>query len=161
MMDKWLSRYAELTEQATGVSCALCEGSGAAGGLGFAFLSYLGASLCSGAETVARAIALESKIEKADILITGEGRLDAQSFMGKAPVEAAKLAKAHQKRVIAFVGSVSDSLRFEDACPIDAAFPLVGGICTQAQAMDKDNARRNMVRTAEQTFRLLKAFDLI
>ena len=160
-MDEWLSRYAELTRRATGTDCALCEGSGAAGGLGFAFLSYLGASLCSGAETVAGVISLENKIKHADILITGEGRLDAQSFMGKAPVEAAKLAKAHQKRVIAFAGSVSDDFRTGDALPIDAAFPIVSGICTSAQAMDKDNARRNLARTAEQAFRLLKAFDRI
>ena len=156
-MDVWLARYAELTSSLFGKELSSCEGSGAAGGLGFALLSYLNASLRSGAQTVIEATSLEKKIMEADILITGEGKLDRQSFMGKAPVEAARIAKKHGKRVIAFAGAVAVPSDHEDSV-IDAFFPIVGGACTLAEAMDKKNAEVNMRRTAEQAFRLLKAF---
>ena len=158
IMDGWLSRYAALTETIVGRDCSMCEGSGAAGGLGFALLAYLNASLCSGAQTVMDAVSLEEKIKEADVLITGEGKLDFQSFMGKAPVEAAKIAKKYGKKVIAFAGSVSDSACQGENSVIDACFPIVSGPCTLGDAMDKDRARNNMKRTAEQAFRLLKAF---
>ena len=158
MMDGWLSRYAVLTETIIGRDCSSAEGSGAAGGLGFALLAYLNASLCSGAQTVMEAVSLEEKIKEADVLITGEGKLDFQSFMGKAPVEAAKIAKKYGKKVIAFAGSVSDSACPDENSVIDACFPIVGGPCTLAEAMSKEKAKINMSRTAEQAFRLLRAF---
>ena len=159
LMDGWLARYAALTEKAVGQDFSAYEGSGAAGGLGFAFLAYLNATLRSGAQTVIEATALEEKIRNADVLVTGEGRLDFQSFMGKAPVEAARLAKKYGKKVIALAGSVSDSVALTEGSVIDAFFPIVGGPCTLAEAMDKENARRNMKRAAEQAFRLLRAFE--
>lgn len=156
-MDAWLSHYAALTEKAVGKDFSSYEGSGAAGGLGFAFLAYLNASLRSGAQTVMEAVSLEERIRDADVLITGEGKLDFQSFMGKAPVEAARLAKKYGKTVVAFAGSVSDSACQGDDSVIDAFFPIVSGPCTLAEAMDRAQARKNMSRTAEQTFRLWKA----
>jgi glycerate kinase len=158
-MDGLLARYAELTSALFGKDLSSDEGSGAAGGLGFAFLSYLNASLRSGAQTVIEATSLEKKIMEADMLITGEGKLDMQSFMGKAPVEAARIAKKYGKKVIVFAGSVSDSACQGDDSAIDAFFPIVSGACTLAEAMDKKNAERNMCRTVEQAFRLLKAFS--
>lgn len=155
-MDGLLARYAELTYALFGRDLSSNEGSGAAGGLGFAFLAYLNASLRSGAQTVIEATSLEKKIMDADILITGEGKLDMQSFMGKAPVEAARIAKKYGKKVIAFAGAVSVSSDYKDSA-IDAFFPIVGGACTLAEAMDKEQARKNMSRAAEQAFRLWKA----
>ena len=160
VMDAWLSRYAALSAERLGKDVSSCEGSGAAGGVGFALRAYLNATLRSGAETVMEAISLEEKIRRADILITGEGRLDFQSNMGKAPVEAARLAKRCGKRVIAFAGSVGDFAEDGDRL-IDAFFPIVSGPCTLDEAMDKETACRNTVRAAEQAFRLLKAFDAI
>lgn len=157
VMDEWLSRYAALTETVVGKDFSSHEGSGAAGGLGFALLAYLHASLRSGAQTVMEAVSLEEKIRAADILITGEGRLDFQSFMGKAPVEAARIAKKYGKTVVAFAGSVSDSACQGEDSVIDAFFPIVSGPCTLAEAMDKEQARKNMSRSAEQAFRLWKA----
>lgn len=159
-MDRWLSHYAALTAQTVGEDFSLREGSGAAGGLGFALLAYLNADLRSGAETVMKATALEEKIKEADILVTGEGKLDFQSYMGKAPVEAARIAKRHGKRVIALAGSVSDISGLPKESPIHAFFPIVSGPCTLSCAMEKETARKNMIRTAEQVFRLLKAFDI-
>jgi glycerate kinase len=153
-MDGLLARYAALTEKAVGRDESLSEGSGAAGGLGFAFLAYLGASLRSGAQTVMEAVSLEERVRDADVLITGEGRLDFQSFMGKAPVEAARIAKKYGKRVIALAGAVSNHL--ENGL-IDAFFPIVGKPCTLDEAIDKEAAKTNMRRTAEQVFRLIRA----
>ena len=160
-MDRWLSRYAELTAQLFGTDFSKCEGSGAAGGLGFAFLAYLNGTLRSGAEAVMEATSLEEKIKCADILITGEGRFDHQSFMGKAPVEAARIAARHGKRVFVLAGSVSNDIRFDEYSPIDAVFPIVSGPCSLDEAMSRDSACRNMARTAEQIFRLLKAMGAV
>lgn len=160
VMDAWLSRYAALTAERLGRDVSVCEGSGAAGGIGFALRAYLNATLRSGAETVMEATSLEEKIRYADILVTGEGRLDFQSNMGKAPVEAARLAKRYGKRVIAFAGSVGDFAE-EGEHLIDAIFPIVSGPCSLDEAMDKETACRNTARAAEQAFRLLKAFDAI
>ena len=160
VMDAWLSRYAALTAERLGKDVSSCEGSGAAGGVGFALRAYLNATLRSGAETVMEATSLEEKIRRADVLITGEGKLDFQSNMGKAPVEAARLAKRYGKRVIAFVGSVGDFVEEGDRL-IDAFFPIVSGPCTLDEAMDKETACRNTARAAEQAFRLLKAFGTI
>jgi len=159
-MDRWLSRYADMTAAALRRDVRMREGSGAAGGLGFALTAYLNARLGSGAKAVIEATDLERKIAQADILITGEGKLDFQSCMGKAPVEAAWLAKKHGKKVIVLAGAVADTADGGCDWGVDAFFPIVGSPCALSEAMEKVNARRNMTRTAEQAFRLLKAFDV-
>lgn len=108
LIDLCLSHYADITEKVFGVDKREAKGAGAAGGMGFAFLSYLGGSLRSGIELVIEATALEEKIKNADIVVTGEGRLDRQSAMGKAPVGVARAAKKYGKHCIAFSGSVSE-----------------------------------------------------
>jgi len=156
VMDAWLARYAALTERTLQNHFAESEGSGAAGGLGFALVSYLNAVLCKGAALVMELTRLEEKIKNADILITGEGRFDRQSYMGKGPFEAARLAKAHGKTAVVLAGSVSHT---EDGAldGVDAVFPIVHAPCALAQAMEKETARRNLMRTAEQIFRLIGA----
>ena len=156
-MDEWLGHYARLTEKALGRDDSEYPGAGAAGGLGFAFLSYLGAALTSGIELVIERTGLLEKIQDTDIVITGEGRLDGQSCMGKAPVGVAKLAKKYGKPVIAFSGCVTDDARLTNAHGIDAFFPILKAPCTVEQAMDSENAKRNLSDTAEQAFRLIKA----
>ena len=79
-------------------------GAGAAGGLGFAFLTFLNATLESGIKIVLEETHLEKYAKDADIVITGEGRLDGQTVMGKAPIGVAKIAKKFNKPVIAFSG---------------------------------------------------------
>ena len=156
-MDRWLDRYAALTVQATGTEHKNSPGAGAAGGLGFAFLSYLGASLAPGIELVIKETGLEEKIKDSDIVITGEGRLDGQSCMGKAPVGVANLAKKYGKPVIAFSGCVTDDARTTNEHGIDAFFPILKSPCTTEQAMNTENAKRNLSDTAEQAFRLIKS----
>lgn len=85
------------------------EGTGAAGGLGFGLLSYLNAELLPGAELIIEKTGLEEKIKNCDALVTGEGKLDSQSLMGKAPYTVAKLGKKHGKKTVAVCGIIENS----------------------------------------------------
>lgn len=101
------------------------------------------------------AVGLEEEIRNADIVITGEGRLDSQTAMGKVPAGVAGLAKKYRKKVIAFAGSVTDDAGVCNETGIDAFFPIIREITTLKEAMNPERARRNMSLTAEQVFRLL------
>ncbi|MBE6568424.1 MAG: glycerate kinase [Ruminococcaceae bacterium] len=154
-MDAALSAYADLTAQTLGRADAEYPGAGAAGGMGFAFLSYLNADLVSGIELVMRVTHLEEKLKDADLVVTGEGRLDAQSCMGKAPVGVARAAKKYGKPVIAFCGCASEDASLCNQNGIDAFFPILQTPCTVAAAMDLPTAHFNLKTTAEQVFRLI------
>ena len=105
------------------------------------------------------ATGLEERIKDADIVVTGEGRLDAQSTMGKAPVGVARLAKKYGKTVIAFAGAVSDDANLCNNEGIDAFFLILRYPCTLEDAMNKENAYKNLKNTAEQVFRLMKTLE--
>lgn len=158
-MDAWLYRYAKLTEEIFPKADMQKEGCGAAGGLGFAFLSYTNALLDSGISIVLKESRLENHIKDADLIITGEGRLDGQTVMGKAPIGVAKLAKKYQKKVIAFSGCVTSGARLCNDHGIDAFFPILRNLVSLEEAMDKTLARQNMIDTSEQVFRLIAMCD--
>ena len=158
-MDKWLSQYAELTKKLNPNSDKEYPGAGAAGGLGFAFMSYLGGTLKSGIDLVIEKTGLENKVKDSDLVITGEGRLDGQSYMGKAPVGVAKLAKKYGKKVIAFSGAVTDDAVACNEHGIDAFFPILKKPCSLEEAMDVNNAYKNLKNTALQVFNLIKALE--
>lgn len=157
-MDRWLARYAELAARC-GMNHAdpAYPGTGAAGGMGFAFRTFTNAVLESGIEIVLEETDLASRLRDADLVVTGEGRLDGQTAMGKAPVGVARLAKRYGKPVIAFAGSVTPDAAACNGAGIDAFFPILRGICTLEEAMDPDNARHNLADAAEQAFRLWNA----
>lgn len=154
-MDAWLFKYAETAKSVFPLANPNYPGAGAAGGLGFAFMTFLNASLESGIKIILDETELEKYIENADIVITGEGCLDRQSVMGKAPIGVANLAKKHGKRVIAFAGCVTDDAEECNNHGIDAFFPIVRGITTLEEALDRDNAYKNLMATAYQVFRLI------
>ena len=133
-------------------------GVGAAGGLGFAFLAFTDAVLQSGIQIVLEELDLEKAIQNADLVVTGEGRLDAQTVMGKAPIGVARLAKAQGKTVIAFSGCVTKEATVCNEHGIDAFFPIVRGVTTLEEALEPAVAYGNLVATAEQVFRLMKAY---
>ena len=99
-------------------------GAGAAGGLGYAFLHFLNASLQSGVDLIMESLNLEEAISRASLVITGEGKIDFQTFMGKAPAGIARLAKKHHKKIIAFCGTSdftpADQVTacFDDCCVV-------------------------------------------
>lgn len=154
-MDNWLKHYAKLAEKKFTKANANQAGTGAAGGLGFAFLSFTNAVLESGIKIVLEETCLEKYMENADIVITGEGRLDGQTAMGKAPVGVARLAKKHDIPVIAFAGSVTKEAVACNQNGIDAFFPILRGVVTLEEAMKPENAKANMIDTVEQVFRLM------
>ena len=155
-MDTYLENYAQITEKAFNISTKNAEGAGAAGGLGFAFISYLNASLEKGISLIMEKTGLEEKIRNAHIVVTGEGRLDGQTAMGKAPVGVAEIALKYGIPVIAFSGAVTDDARACNQKGITAFFPILREICTLDRALNTDYARKNMIDTAEQVFRLLQ-----
>lgn len=156
-LDLSMAHYADITNEYLGKDYRNYPGAGAAGGLGYAFLSYLPASLESGISLILKEIKLEENLADADYVITGEGRLDFQTAMGKAPIGVAKLAKKYGAKVIAFAGSVTGDANKCNEEGIDAFFPIVRGVTTLEEAMNPAAARKNMAACAEQVFRLIRA----
>lgn len=157
-MDVWLSEYAALARKTYEKADPEYPGTGAAGGLGFAFLTFTNAVLKSGINIVLEETRLEKYIKDADIVITGEGRLDGQTAMGKAPVGVAKLAKKYNLPVIAFAGGVTEDAVECNQNGINAFFPIVRGVTTLEEAMNPKNATKNMTDTVEQVFRFWSTF---
>lgn len=153
-MDEWMLRYASLAEKNFPKADRNRPGTGAAGGLGFAFLTFLDAVLEPGISIVLRETKLECDVMDSDLVITGEGRLDSQTAMGKAPAGVAELAKKYGKTVIAFAGCVAEDAGACNACGIDAFFPILRNPVTLEEAMDRENAWKNMAAAAEQAVRL-------
>ena len=153
--DAHMSSYAKACAAFSGKDMQDYPGAGAAGGLGFGFLTFLNSSLHSGVDLVLDTVNIDEALIGADIAVTGEGRIDAQTAMGKAPGGVAKRAKSHGCRVIAFSGCVTDDARTVNEQGIDAFFPIMRAPATLEEALDKNNALRNLADTAEQVFRLL------
>ena len=154
-LDAGMANFAKITADSLGQDNSNAAGAGAAGGLGFAFLSYIGAELTPGIELLLDATGLENELNDADVVVIGEGRLDHQTAMGKAPVGVARLAKKHGAKVAAFAGAVTEGAAACNDAGIDAFFPIVRGVTTLEDAMKKENAQKNMAAAVEQVFRLL------
>ena len=159
IMDGYLRRYADLTRQYAPAASIDAPGTGAAGGLGFALMYYLNAVLVSGADLIMSETGLNAEIETADIVITGEGCLDSQTAMGKAPICIARTARRYGKPVIAFCGAVRRGAELLNKSGIDAYFPVLRQVTTLEQAMDRTNACNNLADTVEQVFRTIKLFS--
>lgn len=154
-LDRGMANFAQVTRRCTGTDYTDHEGAGAAGGLGFAFLSYLRANLQPGIRLVMDAVKMEDALKDADLAITGEGRLDHQSAMGKAVTGIAKLAKKYGVTVIALAGAVTDGAEECNQHGIDAFFPILRQITTLDEAMDPETAKQNLIKTTEQIVRLI------
>lgn len=153
-----LSHLADVTEEVLKTDNRNLPGAGAAGGLGFAFASYLDGDLRPGVDIVLDAVLPEKELSEADIVVTGEGRFDGQTAMGKAPVGIAKRAKEKGCMVLVFAGSIEPQgvRKVQDEMQlVDGAFPILPGVMTLEEAMQKTVAYENMSYTAEQVFRLI------
>ena len=159
-LDESLAHLADVSEQTLQIDNRNMPGAGAAGGLGFAFASYLGGDLRPGVEIVLDAVLPEKELSEADIVVTGEGRFDGQTAMGKAPVGIAKRAKEKGCMVLVFAGSIEPQgvRKVQDEMQlIDGAFPILPGVMTLEEAMQKTVAYENMSYTAEQVFRVIES----
>lgn len=157
-LDQWLSRYAEVASDAESGADPDYPGSGAAGGLGFALRTFLHAELMPGVDLVLDFTGMDEAVKDADVLITGEGQIDRQTVMGKAPSGIAKLGKKYGIPVLAFSGSVTADARYCNDHGITAFFPILRRIATLDEAMDTAQAEKNMADTAEQVFRVISAY---
>ena len=153
-LDSALTHFAEIVGK--GVESRCTPGAGAAGGLGFAFKAFFNAELVPGVDLILNETHLEDFVKDADVVITGEGRLDGQTVMGKAPIGVARLAKKHGKRVLAFSGIVGDGVEQVNAAGIDAYFPILRRLVSLEEALDVKTAADNLTSTVEQVFRIMK-----
>lgn len=159
-VDSYIERFANLVNIKTNLNNALKEGSGAAGGLGFAFMTFCNATIQSGSQFMINYLGLEKIIQDMDIVITGEGKLDKQSFMGKAPIEIARVAKKFHKKVIFLAGNILDDelseLNEDDKKLIDASFSIQRRFISLNTAMDKKVSKENLENTIVQIFNILE-----
>ena len=161
LMDSWLFSYAILSKDVFKNADPELPGTGAAGGMGFAFVTYLNAKLMRGIDLVIEKTGIEKAIETCDLVVTGEGKIDSQTAMGKAPMGIANIAKKYKKPVIAFCGTASADADVCNSFGIDGIFPILRRPCTLSQAMDRDSAYSNMRDTAKQVFSLIKTIKNI
>jgi glycerate kinase len=152
ILESALARVAAIARRDLGIADSAAPGAGAAGGLGYGLMVFLGASVQLGFDAVAEATALPAAIAAADLVLTGEGRLDAQTLAGKAPVGVARRARAAGRRVIALAGSVAVNQNTNQE--FDAVVPITAGPMTLDEAMR--DAGILLETAAERTARLLR-----
>ena len=157
LMDGYMKHYADVVERsAEGKSDRNTPGAGAAGGLGYAFRMFLGGKLMPGIDIVLSETGLEADVEWADTVITGEGRIDAQTMMGKTPAGVARLAKEHGKYVIAIGGCLGDGAEncvkegfFNECYAVNNVLGIDDSDSEQVRtAMKPENAAANLTTCA-------------
>lgn len=157
IMDGYMKNYADVVERSAEEKFdRYTKGAGAAGGLGYAFLMFLGGKLMPGIDIVLSEIGLEADVEWADTVITGEGRIDAQTMMGKTPLGVAKLAKKHGKYVIAIGGCLGDGAEncvkeglFNECYAVNNVLGIDDSDSEQVRtAMKPENAAANLTTCA-------------
>lgn len=157
ILDAGLQHFANKVREQLKIDIHAIEGAGAAGGLGAAFAGFLHAELKSGIELVLNFINMENYMKDADLVITGEGRLDGQTSMGKAPLGVAKLAEKYDVPVIALAGAINhENFTLHDH-GMTSCFSILNAPMTTEEAMDFDRTFQNLRFTANQLFRLVKA----
>ncbi len=134
-LDAGLANLASVIEARFGLDIRHLPGAGAAGGLGAGLRAFLGAELCRGVDLVLELVGLEEKLTGADLVLTAEGQIDAQTAYGKAPAGVAACARAHNIPCIALAGSVGEGLTDLHAVGIDAVFSICPGPVSLARAM--------------------------
>jgi glycerate kinase len=152
-LDAALSHYAAVIERDLGVRVLDVAGAGAAGGLGAGLVAFLGAEIVPGAKLVAETVALEQRIAGADLVIAGEGRLDAQTGFGKAPWEVARLARQAGVPVIAIAGALREDCGPELLAVFDAVATILPPGVPPQEAMAR--GAELLAAVAQQVGRLL------
>ncbi len=159
-LDKGLENFAQIVLHELGIDIHNLAGAGAAGGLGAAFAGFLQAELQSGIQLVLELIEMERKIQGVDFVITGEGKLDGQTSMGKVPFGVAQLAQKHRIPVIALAGGVTEEAVGLNKLGITSYFSIMNAPMTLEEALDPIVTCANLRSTTNQIFRLLQTFQI-
>lgn len=151
-LDANLCRYAGMISRDLGIQVELVPGAGATGGMGAALLASLGAQLRPGIEIVVETVGLEAYVKDADLVITGEGRIDSQTINGKTPIGVARMAKRYRKPVIGIAGCLASNASVVHEHGIDAVFSVlsqVGSVdeALRCAALNVQTASRNIAAT--------------
>ncbi|POT56483.1 glycerate kinase [Citrobacter amalonaticus] len=158
-LDKALVNYAQLIARDLDVDVLALAGGGAAGGMGAALYAFCGSQLRRGIEIVTDALHLDECVADADLVITGEGRIDSQTIHGKVPVGVAKVAKRYNKPVIGIAGSLTADVGVVHEHGLDAVFSVLYTICTLDDALK--NAAENVRMTARNVAAAIKVGQLM
>ncbi|AMG53009.1 glycerate kinase [Citrobacter amalonaticus] len=153
-LDTALVHYAQIITRDLEVDVLELAGGGAAGGMGAALYAFCGAQLRRGIEIVTDALQLDACVADADLVVTGEGRMDSQTIHGKVPVGVAKVAKRYHKPVIGIAGSLTADVGIVHEHGLDAVFSVIYTICTLDDALK--NAAENVRMTARNVAATLK-----
>ena len=157
MLDNKLQHIAHLAEKQTGINYYDLKGAGAAGGMGFGVCAFLGGSLQPGVNLILDTIDFDTQIQGADLVITGEGRIDSQSLSGKAVIGISRRAKEKNVPVIAVVGSAQDGYQAGYDQGLTAVFTTNTEPVPFEQAAK--NAHRNLEQTVDNIARLITALE--
>lgn len=155
-LEQAMTNYGEKLDAFAAKKVSLMKGSGAAGGIAAGLTAILNAEIISGADLVIKLSGLKQQLANADLVIIGEGKMDAQSVMGKIPVRVASEAKKAGAFVLAIVGStrIENSLAYQNG--IDAVFPIIPELTDSATIFCETND--NLARTAENIANLTSLF---
>lgn len=156
VLDANVKHFATLIEKTLGKEVAHIEGSGAAGALGGGFLAFLNATLCSGIDIILDAIDFDARLQTADFVITGEGKVDAQSLMGKVISGISKRCAKARVPLIVLAGSVEEDASKAHENGVSALFSILQTPMSLEEAMEKEATLRRVTQSAEEIFRLIK-----
>jgi glycerate kinase len=153
-LDRALAHYADCLARDLDIDVLNLEGGGAAGGMGAALYAFCGAELRPGIEIVTDALHLDALVADADLVITGEGRIDSQTIHGKVPVGVARVAKRYNIPVIGIGGSLTADVGVVHEHGIDAVFSVIYTVCTLEDALK--NAQENVRMASRNIAAVLK-----
>ncbi|MGR7708166.1 glycerate kinase [Klebsiella aerogenes] len=153
-LDRGLQHFAQIIDRELDIDVLNLEGGGAAGGMGAALYAFCGANLRPGIEIVTDALGLAELVADADLVITGEGRIDSQTIHGKVPVGVAKVAKRFNVPVIGIAGSLTADVGVVHQHGLDAVFSVLYSVCTLDEALA--NSAANVRMTARNVAAVLQ-----
>ncbi len=153
ILDNNLSHLAKVIKKDLKIEVSECAGAGAAGGLGAGALAFLGGDLMPGFDMLVEVLQLKTKIAEADVIITAEGRIDAQTLNGKLPFAVAQLAKAEGKKVIAFAGQLGEDHQLLYQYGFTAIFPIAEGPMSLSESIKQTPVL--LANASERVFRMI------
>ncbi len=159
VLDNALLNFSNVTKNLFGEDFSKVSGTGAAGGLGFGFKAFLNSVLKPGIEIVLDEIDIDKNLKGVDVVITGEGRIDFQTMMGKAPIGVAKRAKKQGIKVFAIAGAIADDALGCNEKGIDAFFCVIDKAMSLEEAMEKETTKKNIIKTITQIFNVIKSCE--